>query len=52
MTRTIAYGFLAGALLTVLSLLVFGTVWPGYIGAAIAGVMIGRHHKRKGDAQL
>lgn len=49
MTRTIAYSFLAGAALGALSQLAFGSAWPGYIAAAVAGVLIGRH-MRKGGA--
>lgn len=48
--RTIAYCFLAGAIFAGWSQLAFDTAWPGYIGAAIAGVMIGRR-KAKGYAR-
>lgn len=45
MIRTLALCALAGATLAALSLLAFGSAWPGYIGAAVAGFLITRRRK-------
>ena len=42
MIRTVALCALVGAILAVLSELAFGSPWPGYVGAAVAGFLITR----------